>query len=126
MGKCKLPIKDSNEAREIIKRVRAGGIGTLWRELGYASRDSLLSGLRHSYEFYISREPLEMQSMEAKLPEVKVLPVMLRESKAVKIGRGDPETQVVVIGDGHAGEITPSFNPDVYKERMGNLFKLLP
>lgn len=118
MGVSKL----KGKKEEIIRRVRNGEVETLWRELGYCNKDSFLSALRKSYGFYISKEVVWKQPVEEKPPEIKVLSVKLREYKALKVGKGDPETQVVVIGDGHAGEITPSFNPDVYKGRMNELF----
>ncbi len=90
------------------------------KRYGFANRDSLLRSVRMHYKLYASNIPT--QSVEEEPPEIKVIPVKLRDYRAHKVGKGDPETQVVVIGDGHAGEITPSFNPDVYRRRMNELF----
>jgi len=54
---------------------------------------------------------------------INLPPVELREYIPGKVGKGNPETQVVVLGDGHAGEKTPSYNKEVYKRRLDTLFQ---
>ena len=123
MAKTLLPDKDSPDGQAILNQVKAGKANALWKGLGYKSKDTFISALRKTYGFYVSKEPVPWHPVEEEPPAVRDLsPVELREYKGVKAGKGDPETQVVVIGDGHAGEITPSFNPDVYKKRMNELF----
>ena len=123
MAKRLLPDKDSPEGQAILEQVKAGKADALWKALGYKNRTNFLGAIRKSYGFFVSREPIEWHSVEEEPPAVRDLsPVKLREYKGIKIGKGDPETQVLIIGDGHAGEITPSFNPDVYKKRMNKLF----
>ena len=123
MTKRLLPDKDSPEGQTILQQVKAGQADALWKGLGYKNRTNFLAALNKSYGFFISKEPIAWHRAEKEPPEVRDLsPVELREYKGLKVGKGDPETQVVVIGDGHAGEITPSFNPDVYKKRMNELF----
>lgn len=120
MGTRKLPDKDSPEAREIIKRIRVGAVDDLWRELGYANKDSLLSGLRKSYGFYVSRESIDIKERP---PEVINLPsVKIREYKKKRVKRGDEEEAGLHLGDGHAGKITPSYDEDVYRQRMDRTF----
>lgn len=55
--------------------------------------------------------------------EVKIITPEILQYKPSSGGKGDPETQVIVIGDDHAGEITPTFNVEVYKKRFSNLFQ---
>lgn len=54
---------------------------------------------------------------------INIPAITLKEYVPQKPGKGDPETQVLVIGDDHAGEITPTYNTEVYKRRMDVLFK---
>ncbi len=57
-------------------------------------------------------------------PEVINLPpVKLREYKARKVRKGNEEVAVLLAADGHGGKITKSFNKDVYRTRMGNMFE---
>ena len=123
MGKGFLPDKDGPDGQAILKQVKAGQVDALWRGFGYKNKDCFLAALRKSYGFFVSKEPVVWHPAEEEPLVVRDLaPVELREYEPLKVGKGDPETQVVVIGDGHAGEITPSFNPDVYKKRMNELF----
>ena len=48
--------------------------------------------------------------------------VILREYTPLRAGAQDPETQVLLLGDIHGGEITPTYNPDVMIKRFGDLF----
>ncbi len=123
MGIKKIPDKNTPEAGEIIRRVRNGDIETLWRELEYVNKDSLLSALRKSYGFYISREPIERQPIEEKpLGIINLQPIKLREYKAKKTRKGDEEEAILHTSDGHACKITPSYDEDVYNIRMDTLF----
>lgn len=124
MGRL-LPDKDSPEGQEILKRVKEGQADTLWKGLGYNNRDCFLAAIRKSYGFFISREPIVWQSVEEQLPKPEniIIPdIQLREWKAEKKRRGDEEDAILHCGDGHAGKITPSYNPDVYFTRMDTMF----
>jgi len=70
-----------------------------------------------------------LQSEPAPAPEIPQVialePVKFRKFKSPKKGRGDPETQVIILGDHHAGEITPSYNPEIYRKRMDTLLDSL-
>ena len=104
---------------ELLRRFKNGEGKTLAKELGYSEYKTFLGAMRQKYGAE-SVTGLSIQPEQATV--VNLPPVILREYKPVVKGRGDPETQVLVIGDGHAGEVTPSFNADVYKKRMTELF----
>jgi len=53
------------------------------------------------------------------LPEIKIKPYVHKP----KDYRGDTETQVLQLSDGHAGKITKSYNDTVYAKRMNDLFE---
>jgi len=53
----------------------------LWRELGYANKDSLLSGLRKSYGLYVSREPM---------PKVEASGLTALEESVLNMVRSNP------------------------------------
>jgi len=55
-------------------------------------------------------------------PVINLPPVKIREYKKKKVKRGDEEEAGLHIGDGHAGKITPSYDEDVYRTRMDNVF----
>jgi hypothetical protein len=61
--------------------------------------------------------PLDQRPIIVNLPTVK-----LREYKGKKTRRGDEEEAILHMSDGHAGKITPSYDPDVYKSRIDTLF----
>jgi len=56
---------------------------------------------------------------------VNLPPVKLKEYHPEKtIGKkGDPETQILHLTDNHAGQLTKSFNTDIYKSRLEHLFQ---
>lgn len=53
---------------------------------------------------------------------VNLPPIILREYKPKLKGRGDKETAILHVADGHAGKITVSYDEDVYRARMDTLF----
>jgi len=55
-------------------------------------------------------------------PVINLPPVKIREYKKKKVKRGDEEEAGLHIGDGHAGKVTPSYDEDVYRRRMDNVF----
>jgi len=65
--------------------------------------------------------PQQMQKVEPQ--PILLPPVEIQKYTPLKGRRGDPETQILLLGDHHAGEITPTCNPTVYKQRRKNLFK---
>ena len=72
----------------------------------------------------VDEKPIVPERQEFKPEiEVRVITPQIREYIPKSVGRGDPETQVLVIGDDHAGEKTPSFDSKVYKKRFDTLFQ---
>jgi hypothetical protein len=67
--------------------------------------------------------PEKVEIPEPSEPEVKIISPEIREYIPKILGKGDPETQVIVIGDDHAGAKTPSFDKKVYKKRYETLFQ---
>lgn len=55
-------------------------------------------------------------------PIVNLPPIKLREYKGARRRRGDEEEAILHASDGHACKITPSYDEDVYNERMDALF----
>ncbi|GAG96363.1 unnamed protein product, partial [marine sediment metagenome] len=65
----------------------------------------------------------DIQEPEGEHPVIVNLPpVKIREYKKKRVRRGDEEEAGLHLGDGHAGKITPSFNEDVYSQRMDTMF----
>jgi len=94
------------------------------KEVGYKNISSLKHEARR--KLGLNRNPIGYQGEELQ-PEQPIVfnlpPIKLKTYKPFKRGRGDPETQVLLLGDHHAGEITPSYNGEVYKKRLDELFK---
>ena len=124
MGIRKLPPKGP-KLDQIIERVKNGEADILWREYGYASRDSFINALRKTCDFRMSELPIKTQPVEQKEPEPPIILNIpkLREYKAPRKKKGDEEIQILVAGDGHGGKVTKSFNSDVYRSRMGKMFE---
>jgi len=92
------------------------------------ARSPQLGMNRMSYEkrmrergVYISQE-VEIPPINEELITVNLPPVKLREYKGIRARRGDEEEAILHMSDGHAGKITPSFDPSVYETRMNTLF----
>ena len=60
-----------------------------------------------------------------KQPIINLSPIKLKPYEPIMVGRGDPETQVLVLGDGHADEITPTYNAGIYQKRVNTLYQRL-
>ncbi len=56
-------------------------------------------------------------------PVVNLPPIKLREYRVGQNKGGDEEEAILHVGDGHACKITPSYNEDVYNQRMDTLFE---
>ena len=63
-------------------------------------------------------KPPSLDKVEINLPVIN-----LKSYEPSRYGEGDEEVQILHATDGHAGEITPSFDPDIYKKRMENMFQ---
>jgi hypothetical protein len=93
------------------------------KQYGYLNRDSFKAAMRRRWGLQrIWVAPGRRNSPEPKV-EVRVITPEIMQYKPLVTGKGDPETQVVIIGDDHAGEITPTFNVEVYKQRFKELFQ---
>jgi len=89
------------------------------RELGIVSYTSRMRERGIHRTSHDASPPIK----ESERPIIHLPLVSIREYVPQKIGKGDPETQGLIIGDDHGGLITPSFNVDVYRTRMHNLFE---
>lgn len=124
MPSTKLPPRDSPEEAKYWERIKNGEAEQVRQELGYAEKWLLYKAFRHR-GFDIGGLPWSPSGRNEKPKEleVKIITPEIIQYKSLKAGKGDPETQVVVIGDDHAGEITPTFNEEVYKKRFRQLFQ---
>lgn len=126
MAQRKLPPKESPEGQEICEKYSAAGRDWLEKQsekYQYSSVETFIEAVRRRYQIF--RENIEhprVRESEEK-PETYVFPaVELREFKPRRVRRGDEEYAILLAGDGHAGKITPTFNKEVYRERMETLF----
>ena len=103
-------------SKEILEQVR--------QRLGFKTVKSMLVSLHDTlgiaHEYPVTCGGLE--EVEQPEPVVNLPPITLREYKAKKVKRGDEEAAVLHAGDGHAGKITPSYNGEVYRQRMSKMF----
>lgn len=118
----KLPPEGSPEETKIYERIKNGEAEQVSRELGYKHKKSLYYALKQR-GFNLDFPWVAPEKIAEKEPEIKIITPEIIHYKPPKAGKGDPETQVIVIGDGHAAEITPTFNEDVYKKRFRQLFE---
>ena len=126
-NKTYLPPKDTKEAGEIIRRCKAGESNKVLAELGYTTRKAFSIALLGNYGVRVSEicPTRERVVAESPVPEViiKTPAIKVRKYKPSHQGKGDPETQVVLLGDHHAGEKTPTYNSSVYKKRLENIYQ---
>lgn len=127
MARRFLPPDNSKELEELIKEYLASTrdqLPALAKRLGFRNDSSLMDSMRHRFGIgwaEPAREIAEAKEMVVNLPTVK-----LKTYKPIKHkGKGDPETQVLLLGDSHAGEITPTFNTKVLKARLNKLYNSL-
>ena len=125
-----LPPKDSLEGKEIASKylelMRARdreGLELLARACHYAGISSLETAMNRHYGILVSKiiPRTGLRSIPREI-EVKVITPEILHYEA-PAGKGDPETQVLVLGDDHAGQKTPSYNSVVYKKRFNTLFQ---
>jgi len=118
-----LPKEGTPEYQELIdeyQQADRGRLEKLARKWGFSSVQSFVSNMRATLG--VRRENNFVASDETEQPLIVNLPpVQLRTYKPFKKHKGDPETQVLLLGDHHAGEITPSYNPDVYQRRLNKV-----
>lgn len=96
-------------------------LSELAEQLGYKNvgtfKEAMNRRLGVSREASLHSVNLDIPEPIINIPEIKIKPY-----KPIKRRRGDPETQVLLVGDWHYGEITPTFNPEVADTRLDKLF----
>lgn len=91
------------------------------KQYGYKNRSAFLDSMRRRWG--ICRQPPPSITPEIieepviQIPEIKISKYKSSSRK------GDPETQGLLLGDWHYGEITPTFNPEVADARLDTLFQ---
>ncbi|KKK70580.1 hypothetical protein LCGC14_2922530, partial [marine sediment metagenome] len=114
----KFPLKDTPEFSELKQNVEDGvlSLRQVAEKLGMSydrtSKQLSLHDIKYHSPVNVATEPV-----------VNVPPIKIHKYKPLKRRRGDPETQVLLLGDHHADEITPSYNEDVYRARIDKVFK---
>ncbi len=92
------------------------------KKLGYTNRDGMTDAMRKRG---VRRERATSlpNLAEREIPVVNLPPVKLMPFKERRKGKGDEEMALLLTSCGHAGKITKSFNKEVYRKRMGNIFQ---
>lgn len=101
---------DSNQS-DRVKRAKKYGMLMVSYERRMLERGIHRGVKEHTVVIETEKDPI------VNLPAIK-----LREYRAKKVKRGDEEEAGIHLGDGHAGKVTPSYDGDVYKQRMDNVF----
>ena len=113
-------------AKKISKRQLAVELDVSINTLGkwWNQREPSAEHEKKIQRFLQEDSPTEIvpKSEEEKEPVINLPQVKLNIFKYKKSKRGDEEEAILHISDGHAGKITSSFNDDVYRLRMDNLF----
>jgi hypothetical protein len=120
-----LPPSGSTKFQECIQALQElayNDLNKFAQKLGYAHAQSFATQMkRRGYSRPRYSDPTNPS--EEKQPEPVIIMPEIHPYKAPDVGEGEEETQVVVLSDGHAGKITPTFDDDVYKARMERLFQ---
>ena len=120
-----LPGRDSPEGQE-LERLYPNASDEQVKEwtktYGYKNPSTFREVMRKRWGL---KRIIQRNSYESKEPqiEVKIITPEIKEFIPQVVGKGDPETQVLVLGDGHAGLKTISFDSKVYKKRFDTLFQ---
>ena len=86
-------------------------------ELGYSDRAGYQTVMARRGVHLVGEAP-KLETTIINLPEIK-----LKKYEPVKVGKGNPETQILHLTDHHFGQITKSFNEKVYDSRLEHLYK---
>jgi len=127
-----LPEKGTPEADKIIAAMKTGNRAEyrrICRRYGYGRLDSFYKAVRARYNINIVMPPVkpieepepaekEEETVVVNLPPVNITPYQPKKGK-----RGDPEIQGLLLADHHAGEITATYNEDVYRQRMQRILE---
>jgi len=112
---------EKEEAQKLIDRYLEGERETLCKEIGCKPR-TLREAMFNRYGVRASKKDVSVGEPPEEVI-VNVPPIKIREYKPHKKGKGDPETQVLLLGDHHAGEVTSTYNSNVYKKRLQKIFE---
>lgn len=118
-----LPDRNSPEGQELEREYPTAPIEKIveWtQKFHYANPTSFMNSV---FKRWGLRRKSIRKKPEPAEPEVKIITPEIKEYIPKTMGKGDPETQVLVIGDDHAGEKTPSYDSGVYKKRFDTLFQ---
>lgn len=122
MTMSKLPPVGSTEEAEYWERIKNGEAEQVRQELGYGRRAELYAAFRR--RGFIPDAPWQPQGQPPKEPGIKIIPAPEIYIKPIKQearrGQGE-EVHTQLISDAHAGIITPSYNSQVFKERLEKL-----
>jgi predicted phosphodiesterase len=92
------------------------------RELGYSCADSYINQINRRGVKLLRPEVAGPATQE--LPQINLPPVVLKQYVPINSGRtGDPETMVLHLTDWHFGQVTRSFDEDVFDQRLDHLFQ---
>ena len=119
----KLPESGTAEWEVLVKEYPTATFKQLdiWsKKYQYANWNLFVAAMRKQgfHRKHIQSDNVESESQI----EVKIITPKIKEYIPSIVGSGDPETQVIVLGDDHAGLKTPSFNSVVYKQRFDTIF----
>ena len=126
-AKSFIPDKDSPEGQVLASRylisTRADR-DAMAAEFGYANRTSFQTIMNKRYGLFVPNHDGEAQvlDMPASEPVINLTIPKLRDYKPRKHKKGDEETMVLHTSDWHRGKITETYNDQVGKDRIGNMF----
>ncbi len=119
----KLPRPDSEEGKLLaamyVRSTEAEREG-LTKQYGYANPNNFTTGMHRQYGLSV---PVKEPTPAASEPDIILKIPKLREYKALRHKKGDEETAVLHTSDWHMDKITPSYNKDVARERVWEIFK---
>ena len=125
-----LPEKDNPAAQKLSEYYATcplAEVDRLAKEYGYANRASFESNMFVQLGARRIRKGPEVKLDGGTVPPepdpaITLPPVALKHYASSKRAKGDPEDQVILLGDHHDGEITPTYNPEVCAARTDKLF----
>ena len=127
-----LPATDAPETpalKAFYLQATTAELDALAKSFGYSTRRSFMGAMRERYGVQrLSPTPRfdsvffdGAKNMEE--PQILIPPIEIKKYKPSKTK--DPETQVLLLGDLHFGQITPTYNIEIAKKRMATLFNSL-
>ncbi len=118
----KLPRPESEEGKLLAAmyvRSTEAEREDLAKQYGYATPNNFSTGMHRQYGLSVPvKEPAPVQSE----PDIILNIPKLREYKALKHKKGDEETMILHTSDWHRGKITKSYDDEVGRTRIHNMF----